>query len=145
MPPVPEGYDAWELCGWGGLKGEQSTPFAHISLFTKYWSYSRPPGGYCLGLPKIFYIRAIKHKAQAQDSATCASEIAQSALERQVGGGHYKGFAIQPVEFCQKNHLGYCESNVIKYVCRHGQKNGKVDLDKAIHYIQLLKEMEYPE
>ena len=67
------------------------------------------------------------------------------ALETQVGGGHYKKYKIQPVEFCQKNGLNYCESNVIKYICRHKDKNGLQDLEKAMHYIQLLIELEYKE
>jgi len=53
--------------------------------------------------------------------------------------------AIQPVEFCQKNNMNYCESNIIKYVCRHKAKAGKLDLEKVIHYAELLIEMEYPE
>jgi hypothetical protein len=51
---------------------------------------------------------------------------------------------IQPVEFIQKNGLGFCEGNVIKYVCRHKKKNGLQDLLKARHYIDLLIELEYP-
>ena len=66
-----------------------------------------------------------------------------SALNDQVGGNHYRTMAIQPIEFCQKNHLGYAESLAIKYLCRHGQKNGRQDLDKAIHCIKLLIELEY--
>lgn len=68
-----------------------------------------------------------------------------SALDKQVGGGHYKRFVIQPVEFCQKNKLGYCESNVIKYVVRHQFKNGVEDIKKAIHYLELLLQLEYPD
>lgn len=67
------------------------------------------------------------------------------ALARQVGGDHYKDTAIQPVEFIQKNGLGFCEGNAIKYICRHKKKGGKQDLEKAIHYLQLLLEMEYPD
>lgn len=62
----------------------------------------------------------------------------------QVGGSHYKDLAIQPVEFCQRNGLGYCESSVVKYVCRHRRKNGRQDIEKAIHFLQLLLEIEYP-
>ena len=68
-----------------------------------------------------------------------------SPLQSQVGGDHYRKLAIQPVEFCQRNQLGYCESAVIKYVTRHREKNGVEDINKAIHYLQLLKEIEYPE
>ena len=41
-----------------------------------------------------------------------------SALDKQVGGNHYKDFAIQPIEFIVKNNLGFIEGNVIKYICR---------------------------
>ena len=68
----------------------------------------------------------------------------QSALQTQVGGSHYKGMPIQHAEFCQRNRLGWCESAAIKYLCRHGRKNGVEDLKKAIHYIQILIELEYP-
>jgi hypothetical protein len=65
------------------------------------------------------------------------------ASDTQVGGSHYL-MPIQPVEFIQKNGLGFCEGNVIKYVCRHKKKNGLQDLLKARHYIDLLIELEYP-
>lgn len=67
-----------------------------------------------------------------------------SALDTQIGGNHYKDFAIQPVEFVHKNGIGFLEGNVIKYVCRHHKKNGKDDLLKALHYLQILLELEYP-
>jgi hypothetical protein len=64
------------------------------------------------------------------------------ALDRQEGGGHYKNLPIQPVEYCHKNGLGFCESSVIKYVSRWKDKNGIEDLKKARHFIDLLIEME---
>ena len=67
-----------------------------------------------------------------------------AATKTQVGGDHYKDWVIQPIEFIQANDLEYCAANVIKYVCRHDKKGGAQDLDKAIHYIQLLKEHTYP-
>lgn len=66
-----------------------------------------------------------------------------SALDKQVDGGHYKSLPIQPVEYCQKNRMGFCESSVIKYVSRHREKNGLRDIEKAIHFLELLKELEY--
>ena len=64
-----------------------------------------------------------------------------SELDKQVGGSHYKDFAIQPLEFITKNKLSYIQGNIIKYVVRYEQKNGIEDLDKAIHYINILKEV----
>lgn len=66
-------------------------------------------------------------------------------LDVQVGGGHYKDFPIQPIEYCMKNGLDHCQSNVIKYVSRFRTKGGLEDLLKARHYIDLLISFEYPD
>lgn len=63
-----------------------------------------------------------------------------SALEIQVGGTHYKDFAIQPVEFIETNDLPYTIANVIKYVLRD-KDNRAQDLGKASHYLLLYKEL----
>ncbi len=64
------------------------------------------------------------------------------ATDAQVGGNHYKGFVIQPVEFIHKNNLGYIEGCIVKYICRWREKGGIQDLDKVIHYTEILKEYE---
>jgi hypothetical protein len=65
------------------------------------------------------------------------------ANKRQVGGSHYAEMAIQPSEFIVANNLGWYEGNAIKYICRHSRKGGKKDIEKAIHYLELLLESEY--
>jgi len=65
-----------------------------------------------------------------------------SAQNEQVGGNHYRRMIIQPVEFIERNKLGFCVGNVIKYVCRYPHKGGIEDLRKARHYIDLLIEQE---
>jgi hypothetical protein len=65
-----------------------------------------------------------------------------SALDTQIGGSHYKNFAIEPIEFIHKNGIGFCEGNAIKYLVRWREKGGKQDLLKAKHYIDLLLELE---
>jgi hypothetical protein len=67
------------------------------------------------------------------------------AKSKQVGGDHYKTLPIQPAEFIHRNEIGYLAGNVIKYVVRHSKKGGKQDIEKAIHYCQLILEMEYPD
>lgn len=67
-----------------------------------------------------------------------------SAKTEQVGGDHYKSMAIQPAEFIHRNGIGYMEGCAIKYLCRHKRKNGREDLEKAIHFIRLLIDEEYP-
>lgn len=60
--------------------------------------------------------------------------------DKQVGGAHYKTFKIQPIEYIRENNLGWYEGNVVKYVSRHKDKNGLEDINKAIHYLELIKE-----
>ena len=63
--------------------------------------------------------------------------------EQQIGGDHYKDMAIEPSEFIHRNDIGWLEGNAIKYICRHAQKHGEQDIEKAIHYLHLLLEWEY--
>lgn len=67
----------------------------------------------------------------------------KSALDKQVSGNHYKDCGIQPIEYIHANNLNYFEGNAVKYITRHRKKNGKADIEKAIHYLELLLEMEY--
>jgi hypothetical protein len=66
-----------------------------------------------------------------------------NSLLKQVGGDHYKKMAIQPAEFINKNKLLFAEGNAIKYICRHSEKGGIQDIDKAIHYLEMVKERDY--
>ena len=65
------------------------------------------------------------------------------ALDKQIGGSHYKNYAVQPVEYAMLNNLNYCQANAIKYTTRYKDKNGLEDLLKAAHCIQQLAEFEY--
>lgn len=68
-----------------------------------------------------------------------------SALDKQVSGNHYKDKGIQPIVYIHANDLGFCAGNVVKYITRYKGKNGADDIRKAIHYCQLLLELEYGE
>ena len=68
-----------------------------------------------------------------------------SAKDEQVGGDHYKDMPIQPVEFIYRNGIDYLSGNVIKYMSRHKMKGGAKDVRKAIHYCQMILEMQYGE
>lgn len=59
-------------------------------------------------------------------------------LQVQVGGDHYRTMAIQPVEFILANGLGFCEGNVVKYICRRKGDDRLQDLRKARHYLEIL-------
>jgi len=68
-----------------------------------------------------------------------------SALNIQVGGGHYKDMKIQPVEYIHANNLSFLEGNVVKYITRHKTKNKAQDIRKIIHYCTLILQLEYNE
>ncbi|AUR82276.1 protein of unknown function DUF3310 [Vibrio phage 1.022.O._10N.286.45.A10] len=79
------------------------------------------------------------------DPRVTAARFDQAATERQIGGDHYKSLKIQPIEYIDANNIPYLEGNVVKYVTRHASKNGVQDIDKAIHYLELIKQMRYAE
>ncbi len=66
-----------------------------------------------------------------------------TATKKQEGGDHYKRYSIQPIEYIVANDLKFIEGNIIKYITRHKEKGGKEDIEKIIHYCQLLIELEY--
>jgi hypothetical protein len=76
----------------------------------------------------------------SEDQSTPCSK----ALTTQVGGSHYRDCGIQPVEYIHANKLDYFEGNVVKYITRHRTKGqGRKDIEKAIHYAQLILELDY--
>ena len=66
-----------------------------------------------------------------------------SAYKKQVGGSHYKDMIIQPADFINKNKLLFAEGNAIKYICRHQSKGKLQDIEKAIHYLEMIIERVY--
>jgi len=62
-----------------------------------------------------------------------------------------KGEVQQHTIFCYVNKMDVLESNIIKYICRHKNKEkkqkglGEQDIRKLIHYAEMILEMEYGE
>jgi archaellum component FlaD/FlaE len=71
------------------------------------------------------------------------------STDKQVGGSWYKDLNIQPVEFVMENEDSLHPTDsmainvVLKYLVRHRNRNGAEDLEKAIHYIEMVKEHSY--
>ena len=65
------------------------------------------------------------------------------AYKKQIGGSHYKDLRYQHSEFINGNKLLFAEGNAIKYIVRHSKKNGKEDLEKAKHYIDMIIDRDY--
>jgi hypothetical protein len=66
-----------------------------------------------------------------------------NAINKQIGGDHYKDFAIMPIEYITKNKLDFCEGNIVKYISRHKLKGKAEDIRKVIHYAELILKLEY--
>ena len=62
------------------------------------------------------------------------------ASDKQVGGDHYRSLPIQPGKYIRANGLGWYEGNIVKYITRYKQKGGKQDIEKVIHYAELILE-----
>ena len=71
------------------------------------------------------------------DSVQRADNVKENPLEHEVGGEHYKS-QYQPIELMEKVRMYACCSYILKYVFRHKKKNGKQDLEKALHCCQLM-------
>ena len=66
------------------------------------------------------------------------ADAQSNPLDTQVGGGHYKNKAIQPIEYITANNLNFCEGSIVKYITRWADKGGVQDLLKIKHYVDLL-------
>jgi hypothetical protein len=62
---------------------------------------------------------------------------ARECLSSSHGPSHYRRGQIQTWDFIRDQGLNFHLGNAIKYICRAGYKDSKVDdLKKAIHYLQ---------
>ena len=115
-----------------------------LALYQKQ-NEKRPPNPFdTLRCPPIVKnVDCVRSKQCISDRGMAVSADTGNAWDKQVGGEHYKQYAIQPAQFALANNLDYAQSNAIKYIVRHKDKNGVQDLDKAIHYIELLKQHHY--
>ena len=69
--------------------------------------------------------------------------VEYDSLEKHIGGKHYKNMKIKPAEFINENKLLFAEGNAIKYICRHQSKGKADDIQKAIHYLEMILERDY--
>jgi|TARA_E500000318_G_scaffold87176_1_gene84076 hypothetical protein len=69
--------------------------------------------------------------------------VTYDSLDKQVDGNHYSKMKIQPAYFINENDLPFAEGNAIKYICRHKSKGKAKDIQKAIHYLEMILERDY--
>ena len=64
----------------------------------------------------------------------------ERAIDKQIGGKHYKSYSIQPIEFIVQNNLDFIQGNIIKYALRNKAGENPVEkFNKIIHYAELGK------
>lgn len=66
--------------------------------------------------------------------------MSDSANSRQIAGSHYQGTEYQHWDFVIDAALPYLEAQITRYLDRHARKNGREDVEKALHYSQKLRE-----
>ncbi|MEX0469942.1 hypothetical protein V6X73_09405 [Spiribacter sp. 390] len=91
-------------------------------------------------------VNRITHQRGPKVPPTTLAEsmgLNNNPMKKQVSGSHYNKYPIQPAEYCYKNGLNNLQSEAISYITRYGDKGGKVDLEKAIHTLEILIHMEY--
>jgi len=70
-----------------------------------------------------------------------------SALDNQVGGAHYKDMPVQPWQAMEawltpEEYRGHHKGTAIGYIARERSKGGMQDIEKAVHHLQRLIEMQ---
>lgn len=63
-------------------------------------------------------------------------------LNKECGGTHYQQFAMQPIELIVACKWDFIQGNIAKYLLRAIHKNGQEDINKAIHYCELGRQLQ---
>ena len=71
--------------------------------------------------------------------------MSRKVSQQQVGGSHYKDMpdGLQPIQLAYKLDLSPAQFSILKYLLRYKRKNGAEDVQKIIHYAQIILEQEY--
>ena len=64
-------------------------------------------------------------------------------IKENVSPDYYARYDIEPISFIMRNNIPFAEGNAIKYILRHDMKGGREDIDKAIRYLEMIKEEKY--
>ena len=78
-----------------------------------------------------------------KNTTPLVAEVSSDPFSKQVGGNHYKQYAIQPYEFFYKNNIPHHKAAIIRRILRFDHPTGKgmTDLDKIIHEVELIKKL----
>jgi hypothetical protein len=80
---------------------------------------------------------------QEMPSVTFPEDKKKAAVTTAPVASEQQGGDMQPIDVIDAFSLDFYEGSALKYLLRHRKKNGKEDILKAIHYLQLLLERQY--
>ena len=63
-------------------------------------------------------------------------------LNKEIAGTHYKEYKMQPIELIVACKWDFIQGNIAKYLLRAIHKNGQEDIDKAVHYCELGRQLQ---
>jgi len=112
-------------------------------LAMRGWA-AREPGNWISGatfsrpLSEIERVKIKKLNSFWQKVISGKDEIEKDSTFDPINPSHYTDLAITPREYITVNKIAWDEANVIKYISRHGSKNGAEDVRKAIKYCELV-------
>jgi len=84
-------------------------------------------------------------KSRTEPTDYHANQQSDGGSANGVGPAYYRSGSIQTWDYCIAIGAGYLEGCIIKYVSRWRRKNGLDDLEKAMHYLRKLIEIEKAE
>lgn len=62
-------------------------------------------------------------------------------LNKEIAGTHYQEYKMQPIELIVACKWNFIQGNIAKYLLRAKYKNGQEDIDKAVHYCELGRQL----
>jgi len=68
--------------------------------------------------------------------------IGENALDVQVGGNHYKKWAVQPVQVIVLDNLSFLHGCILKRLLRN-KGDRKEDLQKILHELNLIEQLHH--
>lgn len=94
LPPVPDGYDAWKLCGWGKLNHHQThgRPWNSCSATSGEWPPTNAGSGMPSGFRDRYYILAVKRPAKTPKHARKGRVVAR--MSKQFAGAINDDFSL---------------------------------------------------
>jgi len=96
------------------------------------------------GVDEIMSILIVGNKQNKSDIKSLLDQIKSKKQVYSISGGNSRADSLVcAINFINENKLLFAEGNAIKYICRHSSKGKEKDIEKAIHYLEMILERDY--